>query len=343
MQHPDRTGWFVVAAVGTMLLVPPPRSDAAPIAVGARQSIQAAIVAANPGDVITVAPGTYVEDIDFLGKAVTVVGSGVDTVLQGTGTGSVVTFRSGEGPGSVLDSMTITGGVADLGGGVHIAQSSPRLLRNVIFRNAARLRGSGIYVTRSSAEIRNNVVLYNHAAALGDPHSIEVVDAAPVIVNNTIVRGDSNAIILRGNSPARVTNNVIAENGSRGRGRGICDFSAGGGARITYNLFWRNRVGALLTGGTDFRRIARAEKLIGAPRLSGNVDGSPELTGRQPVAGGPELDRTPLAQLVADLVPRADARRRRALDAGDPAPELADRDGSRNDLGFTGGPLAPLP
>lgn len=343
MQHTGASRWLRLTAIGATLLVAAARCDAATIAVGAGQSIQAAIVAANTGDVIAVAPGTYLEDIDFLGKAVTVVGSGVDTILEGTGTGPVVTFRSGEGPGSVLDSMAITGGVADLGGGVHIAQSSPRLLRNVIFRNAARMRGSGIYVTRSSAEIRNNVVLYNHAAALGDPHSIEVVDAAPSIVNNTIVRGDSNAIILRGDSPARVLNNVIAENGSTGRGRGICDFSAGGSARIAYNLFWRNRVGALLTGGTDFRRVARAEKLIGAPRLSGNVDGSPELTGRQPVAGSPELLRTPLADLVAGLVPRADARRRRARDAGHPAPEFADRDGSRNDLGFTGGPLAPLP
>ena len=330
-------------AAGVVLLVATGPAVAGTIPVTAGQSIQAAIVAAGPGDVITVAPGIYAEDIDFLGKAVTVVGAGPASILEGTGAGPVVTFASGEGADSVLDSLTITGGLADLGGGIHVSHSSPRIVRNVIYRNAARFRGSGIYVTHSSAEIHNNVVLYNHGSAPGDPHSIEVVDAAPSIVNNTIVRSDSNGILLRGDSPALVMNNVIAENGSKGRGRGICDISSGGSAVIAYNLFWRNRIAALLTDQTDFRRVAGAQQRIGAPRLVGNVDGSPELTGRQPIADGPLHLRTPLSKLVRDLIPRADARRRRALDAGNPDPSFADRDGTRNDLGFTGGPHAFVP
>jgi hypothetical protein len=341
MQRRTRAGWNALA-VASVLLTTSVAGTAGTIPVHAGESIQAAIVAATSGDVITVAPGIYAEDIDFLGKAVTVVGAGLDSVVQGTGRGPVVTFSSGEGTDSVLDSLTITGGLADLGGGLHIAHSSPRIVRNVIYRNAARLRGSGIYVTDSHAEIRNNVVLYNHASAPGDPHSIEIVGAAPAIVNNTIVRGDSNGILLRGDSPALVMNNVIAENGSSGRGRGICDFSSGGSAVIAYNLFWRNRVAALLTDQTDFRRVAGAEQRIGAPRLLGNVDGNPELVGRQPLLDGPLHRRTPVTKLVRDLIPSADARRRRALDAGNPDPSFADLDGTRNDLGFTGGPDASL-
>lgn len=342
MQRRARARCSTLAA-GVVLLLATRPAVAGTIPVAAGESIQAAIIAASPGDVITVAPGLYAEDIDFLGKAVTVVGAGLETVVEGTGTGPVVTFASGEGTDSILDSLTITGGLADLGGGIHVAHSSPRIVRNVIYRNAARSRGSGIYVTDSSAEILNNVVLYNHGVALGDPHSIEVVDGAPSLVNNTIVRSDSNGILLRGNSPARVMNNVIAENGSNGRGRGICDFSAGGSAVIAYNLFWRNRVAALLTDRTDFRRVVGAEQRIGPPRLFGNVDGSPELTGRQPLPDGPLHLRTPLSKLVRDLVPRADARRRRALDSGNPDAAFADRDGTRNDLGFTGGPHALVP
>jgi len=67
-------------------------------------------------------------------------------LARGTGGGPVVTFASGETPASVLDSLTITGGRADAGGGVLILGSSPTVVRTVITQNRAGLRGSGIYV-----------------------------------------------------------------------------------------------------------------------------------------------------------------------------------------------------
>ena len=53
-------------------------------------SIQEAIVAAQEGDVISVAPGTFDEDIDFLGKAIRLIGQGPETVIRGTGNGPVI-------------------------------------------------------------------------------------------------------------------------------------------------------------------------------------------------------------------------------------------------------------
>jgi hypothetical protein len=321
--------WMVPRLVGATVI---------PVAPTA--SIQDAIDQACAGDVIQLEAGTYVEDLDFGGQAVTVVGLGPATVLQGTGTGPVVVFASGEGPDSVLDSVVVTGGVAERGGGVYIQNASPTVLRNVIFHNRARREGSGIYLNTSNAVISNNLLIYNRTA-LGDPHGIQIVNAAPTIVNNTFVRGDSNGLLLSGNSPARIANNMFVRNGSRGRGRGICDFS-GGVAEIHYNLFYRNRKAALLTNGQDFRGIGRADRAIGPPRLLDNVDGNPRFAMRHP----PRLDsrkfeRTTIAELVAGLRPRLDGRRKPAVDAGDPDPGLDDLDGSRNDIGFTGGPNAP--
>lgn len=70
-------------------------------------TIQGAIDAANDGDLIVVAPGTYAEDVDFRGKDVTV--RSIDPADSG-----VVTFRRGKTAGAVLTGLTITNGSGTL-------------------------------------------------------------------------------------------------------------------------------------------------------------------------------------------------------------------------------------
>lgn len=306
---------------------------AATIAVPPGQPIQAAIDAAQTGDVIQLAAGEYAGDLDFRGKAVAVVGVGPATVLRGSGGGPVVRFAGGEGVATVLDSVTVTGGVADRGGGLRIVDASPTITRTVIAGNRAAIAGSGVYLERSGAELYNNLIVYN-ASAGGDPHAVEIQTASPTIVNNTIARGDSNGLIVRGVSSPLIMNNVIAYNGSivdgERRGRGICDFS-GGRARIVWNVFHKNRVAALLTDGRDFRRIRGAQQSIEPPRLEGNRDG-------RPFARRPERELADAAP-ADDFLPRTNGRAD-AVDAGNPDPLWNDLDGSRNDAGFTGGPFA---
>ena len=99
-------------------------------------SIQTAIDNAVDTDEIVVAPGTYTETINFLGKAVTLRSSDgpAVTILDGTGSLHVVQCVSGEGPSSVLDGFTITGGNAtgdfplNSGGGMRNDGSSPTVL-----------------------------------------------------------------------------------------------------------------------------------------------------------------------------------------------------------------------
>lgn len=303
---------------------------AATVVVEAGASIQAALDAATPGDTLAVMAGTFTEDLDFRGKAVAVVGRGPATVLLGTGTGPVVRFVAGEGTESVLDSFTVTGGAAAVGGGILIENASPTILRNVVTGNRASGQGSGIAVrgtvgTAPSPLIANNLLSYNtNLDGVGDPHTIQVVNATPVIVNNTIVEGDSNGILLSGGTSAAtvIMNNVIALNGTarEARGRGICDFS--GGAAIQWNVFHRNTVAALLTRtGRNYRRVRAAEREIGDPNLAFNTDRSPRFEDAR----------------------RGDFRLRAkspARNGGNPEAAFANRDGSRNTMGHTGGPLA---
>jgi hypothetical protein len=305
-------------------------------------TIQEAIDAAPEGAVISVAGGLYRENIDFRGKALVVEGSGPDSVIDGGGAGSVVRFVSGEGPSSVLDSFTITGGLAQFGGGIEIRNASPWILRNVIVANSASGAGSGMYIGGAAAKpnVFNNLMVFNTGVSGGDPHTVQVDSSEPRIVNNTIVRNDSNAILTSGQGAPEIRNNILARNGTKfpggaTKGRGICDFASG--TVTQYNLFFRNARAALLTAGKDYRSIRAAEEELGRERLSNNLDGTPRFS------AGP-LPRKAANATVERFLPSKDLlRRSRVVNAGDPDPAYKNTDGSRNTIGFTGGQFSPVP
>ena len=125
--------------------------------------IQDAIVASANGDEIIVAPGTYNELIDFLGKGVTLRSSGGRDVtiidagpVPDPGTGKpVVRCDSGEGPDTVLDGFTVTGGTGDVGGfggGMFIDSSSPTVTNSRFAANIAS-GGGGMSISSGSPTV----------------------------------------------------------------------------------------------------------------------------------------------------------------------------------------------
>ena len=75
-------------------------------------TIQAAINAASNGDTITVAPGTYKENLDFNGKAITLVSTNgaASTTIDGGSTNYVIYFHTSETPATVVSGFTLING-----------------------------------------------------------------------------------------------------------------------------------------------------------------------------------------------------------------------------------------
>lgn len=116
-------------------------------------TIQACIDAAVDGtDECVVAPGTYRETINFFGKGIAVRSSdGPEvTIIDGTDVGGpVVRCMNHEGPATVLEGFTITGGTGTLlvwgisGGGMLNYESTPTVNR-CVFRDNSAEYGAGM-------------------------------------------------------------------------------------------------------------------------------------------------------------------------------------------------------
>ncbi len=166
---PRTTPWAAAAALVSIDWVGV--SAAATLKVpGDFVTIQACIDAAVSGvDECVAAPGTYHETINFLGKAITVRSSGgADvTTIDATGIGgSVVTCNSGEGPDTVLDGFTITGGSAPDGGGMFNDESNPTVMNCAFTGNTAAF-GGGMYNNIASPKATNCTFSGNTATNSG--------------------------------------------------------------------------------------------------------------------------------------------------------------------------------
>ena len=137
-------------------------------------SIQEAIAAAVDGDTVLVLPGTYFENLSYLGKGITLTGSKPEdwgvvegTVVDARGEGSVVSLHDEEPPSTVLQGLTLTGGTGSVyhvgpwrgresygGGGVFCTSNSQLTIDRCLIRDnhvyGGYARGGGVYVGESS-------------------------------------------------------------------------------------------------------------------------------------------------------------------------------------------------
>lgn len=223
-------------------------------------TIQGAIDASTDGDTVIVRPGTYLENIDFKGKAIIVTsefGSTVTTIDGGNPSnpdyGSVATFRNSEGPDTVLEGFTLTNGIGNImwssrfGGGAYCWYASPIIRNNTIKNNSAD-NGGGICCNYgdTAPRIEGNIISENNAAEGGGIYCSN--NSEPTIVDNEI--SDNTATTLGGGiscdraslliSDNSITGNKITDQTFQTYGGGI--YLDGGDAVIRNNTISGNSV-----------------------------------------------------------------------------------------------------
>jgi|GEM_PF-238451 len=205
-------------------------------------TIQLAINAALDGDTILVAPGRYIENIDFKGKDIVVASNYIlendtsfigSTIIQSVEYASVVTFRSLETSQALLCGFTIIARAASRDGeGVYVRYASPTLshlhittAEDTLLNKPALYGGSGggIYLENSNSSINNVILESNEAMTGGGLYAVCAnLKLDRVEVRNNSINGGGIAFLALGAgmafdySSALISNCVITDNVANG-------------------------------------------------------------------------------------------------------------------------------
>jgi len=194
------------------------------------RTIQKGIDTAADGYTVIVQPGLYEENINFLGKDITLTSTDPtnediinSTIIDGTDVNSVVIFSGTESSSCVLSGFTITNGMAPWGGGIYGNGTMATIENNTICGNAGTGGGN----------------LGDYGAGGG------LLDCDGLIQNNTISGNSGGFGGGLCDCDGTIQNNIISENG----------WYAGGGlfachGTISNNLLFAN--GAVYGGGLVF-------------------------------------------------------------------------------------------
>ena len=213
-------------------------------------TIEDALANASDGYTISISPGVYTptrtldisNNITLLGQD-TSTGKAADVTVDGSNNGRapVVTVESGKSV--TINGLTLTKGVAGIGGGIS-NNGTLTILDSTISGNTASSEGAGIYNPGGPVLVVNSTIANNVTGPSGDGGSAVMNQAQLTVINSTI----------SGNS--LTTNFPVPPSGFAG---GIYSTSSTAGVAVTLtnsliagNTFTDNNNNAPITSESDF-------------------------------------------------------------------------------------------
>ncbi len=220
-------------------------------------TIQGAInAAALNGDEIIVAPGTYNETINLMGKAVTLRSTDPNdpavvatTIIDAQQTGTVITCDKGERSETEISGFTITGGRAHKGGGMVNSLSSPTVAKCIFTSNFASSGAGMANLFGSSPRVTNCTFIDNTVVNSGGGMFNEDT-SRPTVTNCAFTNNISNSGGGMANSQTsspRVTNCSFTTNTAFAGGGGMR--SSGSCRPIVTNCTFSDNVAVSNAGG----------------------------------------------------------------------------------------------
>lgn len=206
-----------------------------PGGTGDAPTIQAAFDAASPGDVIELAPGTYIDShtrtiqghsvpqtttsVAFFSPGVSITSSGgpAVTIIDGQNDrhGLFAVDAGAVSVSGITFHQCARAGGEIWGGGLMFHRSEP-LVENCVFRACDGHAGAGVMVSQgANAIIRFNTFVNNTSTDLGGALEIFAHPSVAVVENNTFVGNVADrhgGAVLINSSTAQLSNNIYAWN-----------------------------------------------------------------------------------------------------------------------------------
>jgi Tol biopolymer transport system component len=210
-------------------------------------TIQRGLTAAQNGQVVVVAEGTYVgtgnKNLSFGGRAVTLISSaGAEaTIIDCQGSGQAFTFQSGDTQNTVVNGFTMTHGNAQTGGAIYCQAGSPRIVNCVISNNQGYYSG-GVYSISYGSPTFVNCQILGNTGTLGG--GVRFAQSGGALVNCIIagnVSQDPGAGIKcdNGNTSPVIANCTVTGNISASYGGGL--WATYASPLVKNSIFWGNQ------------------------------------------------------------------------------------------------------
>jgi hypothetical protein len=153
-------------------------------------SIQEALDNANDANIIVVLDGTYTGvgnyNIDPAGRAITIRSQNgpEKCIVDCQSNGRAFVFQSGEGPDTVLDGFTITGGYSSThGGAVYCYGSSPTVQNCIMTDNYAVLSGGAIVLEDNSDALVSRCTIHTNNCGASGAGICSTEGSSPTVKN----------------------------------------------------------------------------------------------------------------------------------------------------------------